>query len=245
MRDVRKQDRLQEACRRAGVGVEVVPLDVTRAESIAAAAQHVHERHGALFALVNNAGYGIGGFFEDLTDAELRDQMETNFWGVLAATRAFLPAMRQTGRGYVINVSSLAGYLATPGLGAYTATKFALEGFSEGLWHEMRPFGVRVVLVQPGMIRTDIFTSNIRLCERGQVESSPYWARGQKILRRTMKRFEASAAPVERVSALVATILDTPDPALRYRVGLDARLMAGLKRVLPEWLLLRLIESIH
>lgn len=243
MRNTAKKEKLLERAKRRGVEVDLQALDVVDPESIAACARHVHATYGPLHGLVNNAGYGIGGFFEDLTDAEYRDQMETNFWGVLAVTRAFLGPMRQAGRGYVINVSSESGRVAIPGLGAYQSSKFALEGFSEGLRHELAPFGVHVALVEPGMIATDIFTANIRLCEAGMNPKSVYYARSQRILDKTMKDVGRRAAPPDACNATIAAILEDPSPNLRYLVGTDAKLVTFLKWLLPERLFLKLVAS--
>ena len=238
MRNLAKREKLDLRAKARGVTLDVQALDVVKADSIAACADHVQRTYGPLWALINNAGFGMGGFFEDLTDADYRDQMETNFWGVLAVTRAFVTPMRQAGRGYVVMVSSESGRVSIPGLGAYQSSKFALEGFTEGLWHELRPFGVRAVLVEPGMIKTDIFTTNIRLCDESQNPRSPYYQRAQNLLAKTMKDYHARAASPEACNAIFAAVLEDPDPGLRYLVGWDAKLVVFLKWVLPErWFL--------
>jgi NAD(P)-dependent dehydrogenase (short-subunit alcohol dehydrogenase family) len=245
MRDLRKKGRLVAAARRAGCPVEILPLDVTSNESIAAAADRVHSRHGALWALVNNAGYGLGGFFEDLSEQEIADQFATNFFGVLSVTRAFLGPMRRERAGTIINVSSINGRVGVPCLSAYQSTKFALEGFSEGLWHELRPFGVCVVLIEPGMFRTEIFTSNIRMCAAGRTPRSPYYAWGQAILERTLRRLEKSAGDASVVGRAIADAIDDPSPGLRRLVGLDARVAAFLRWILPERVFLELVGSAY
>ncbi len=155
MRDLGKSATLDAAAREAGVGLEKIALDVTSESSIAAAVREVHDRAGRLDVLVNNAGFGMGGAFEDLSMAELREQFETNFFGTCAVTKAVLPGMRERKSGRVVNVSSISGLVGAPGTSAYCASKFALEGWSESLRHELRPFGVRIVLVEPGTYRTE------------------------------------------------------------------------------------------
>lgn len=244
MRDPARQGRLAEAARAAGVSVDVLALDVTRPESIEACASEVHARHGRLGALINNAGIGIGGFFEDQSDAEVREQLETNFFGALATTRAFVPPMREARSGVIVNVTSLNGRVATPGLSAYAASKFALEGFSEALRHELRPFGVRVALVEPGMFRTEIFASNLRLCKsRQEGRPSAYREMGDRMLEQVLGQVERRAAHPRKIAHTVAGILADPDPGLRYPVGTDALLAISMRWLLPErlfhWMLVR------
>ena len=115
-----------------------------------------------LDCVVNNAGYGIGGAFEDLTQEEIREQMETNFFGVQNVIREALHLMRNRGEGRIINISSVSGFSASPCFGAYNASKWALEGFSESLRYELKPFGIKVLLIEPGIYKTKILTENRR-----------------------------------------------------------------------------------
>lgn len=242
MRDPAKQERLQAAARASSVPVTVMQLDVCDGDSIAACAREIHQRHGALHALVNNAGIGIGGFFEDVEEDEIRANFETNFFGLLAVTRAFLGPMREAGRGYVLNVSSVAGRIANAGMSAYISTKFAVEGFTESLRHEMSRFGVQVVLIEPGMFRTEIFESNLKLCRRAQEPASPYFRLSQKLLANIQKQVSARAADPRTVALVIAGVLADPSPRLRYPVGTDARLGIFLKWLLPERLFLALVS---
>jgi NAD(P)-dependent dehydrogenase (short-subunit alcohol dehydrogenase family) len=147
--------------------VLAVRLDVTSASDIAAAVSAARERFGRIDVLVNNAGFGMVGAVEETSDAELRRIFETNFFGAMAVTRAVLPLMREQGSGHILNVSSIGGLTSLfPGFGAYCATKFALEAESEALSVEMRPFGVRVTIVEPGAFRTAFNgSSNVRPAE--------------------------------------------------------------------------------
>src|SRR3569833_1410956 len=141
MRDVNRREKLESAAREAGVPgrIEVHALDVTRADLIT-----------ELAALVNNAGFAVPGFAEEVTDAELRDQFETNFFGAAAVTRAILPQMRRQGFGHVVMVSSISGRTAFPGVSSYVASKFALEGWTETLRLEMAALGIKIAIVEPG-----------------------------------------------------------------------------------------------
>ena len=135
--------------------VLALALDVTDPDAVDRVVAAAISRFGAIDVLVNNAGYGLAGAIEEISDAEARAQIETNLFGALNMTRAVLPGMRARRRGHLLQISSVAGFAATPGLGLYNASKFALEGFSEALAQEVAEFGIRVTIVQPGPFRTD------------------------------------------------------------------------------------------
>jgi NAD(P)-dependent dehydrogenase (short-subunit alcohol dehydrogenase family) len=237
VRDPARQGALVDAARAAGVSVEVLPLDVTRAEAVDAAAAATDP----LAVLVNNAGVGLGGFAEDVGDDELRRIFETNFFGAVALTKAVLPAMRAQGRGRIINITSINGRFAPPGLSAYAATKFALEGWSESLYWELLPHGIQVVLVEPGTFKTDIFTRNRALARRSQDPASPNFGAGKRLeeyVNRVVARSTAEPVEVARVIARAAT---ATRPRLRYLVGGDAKLVAWAKHWLPERLFAALV----
>src|SRR5689334_227204 len=142
--------------------VLALPLDVTRPADAEAAVAAALGRFGRIDVLINNAGYGAVGAFEETSDAELRALMETNFFGAMNVTRAVLPTLRAQKSGAIVNISSLGGQLSFPGFSAYSATKFALEGISEALAKEMAPFGVKVLIVEPGQFRTNLAGPSLR-----------------------------------------------------------------------------------
>ncbi len=163
MRNLAKKDDLLAESARRGGEIRILEREVTIDESIISAVEQIELEEGCIDVLINNAGYAIGGFFEDLTEQEIHDQMETNFFGVQKVTRAVLPLMRKTAaktnsNPKILNISSVSGRSAFPGMGAYGASKFALEGFSESLYHELLPLGIYVALIEPGAFRTKIFT---------------------------------------------------------------------------------------
>jgi NAD(P)-dependent dehydrogenase (short-subunit alcohol dehydrogenase family) len=137
-------------------------LDVNRPQDAAAAIEAAVARFGRIDVLINNAGYGIVGAVEETPESQLRAVMETNFFGAIAVTRAVLPTLRAQRAGAIVNISSLGGQLSLAGFGAYSATKFALEGLSEALAQELAPFGVKVLIVEPGAFRTDFAGSALR-----------------------------------------------------------------------------------
>jgi NAD(P)-dependent dehydrogenase (short-subunit alcohol dehydrogenase family) len=148
-----------------GNGLGIV-LDVTNSAQIPSAVQQAVQEFGKIDVLVNNAGYGTIGAIEEFSMDEIRQQMETNFFAALALTKEVLPLMRNNKSGHVIQISSAAGFKATGGFGIYNASKFALEGFSEALAQEVAPFGIRVVIVEPGPFRTKFASTSVKLADK-------------------------------------------------------------------------------
>jgi len=136
--------------------VEIVPLDVRHEESVRSCVRRVHEQAGRIDALVNNAGYALIGSLEETSIEEAKALLETNFFGVLRMSQAVLPIMREQGYGRIANIGSVAGFLPMPYQGIYAASKHALEGYSESLDHEVRQFGIRVSVIEPGFTQTNI-----------------------------------------------------------------------------------------
>jgi NADP-dependent 3-hydroxy acid dehydrogenase YdfG len=141
--------------------LHVTPLDVTDDLSVKNAVQSILSKEGRIDILVNNAGYVLGGAFEDLTIDEIKEQYETNFFGLIRVTQAVLPIMRKQKSGVIVNISSVAGRFGYPGHSAYIGTKFAVEGISESMSYELEPFGIKVVIVEPGVIRTNIVNTMV------------------------------------------------------------------------------------
>ncbi len=213
-------------------GTVPLPLDVTRASDRAAAVERVVRERGRLDVLVNNAGVALGGFLEQLEEDELRHVFDVNVFGAWAMTCAALPHLRSA-KGLVAFISSMSGRSALPGLGAYAASKFALEGLGEAWRHEVAAFGVRVVLVEPGAYRTEIFARNRRLGRRVRDAASPYAplvARVDDVAARTASRLARDPAEVAR---LVVSLFDAPRPRLRHPIGPGARLRSVLLRLAP------------
>ena len=232
MRDPSKRTRLDEAAVDAGVSdrVDVHQLDIANIAAVPEAVNPILRQYGHIDALINNAGFAMAGFLEDLSIDELRRQFETNFFGHVAVTKAVLPIMRQQRSGHIILMSSISGLIGYPAVGAYSASKHALEGFGETLRLEMNPLGIRVVLVEPGAFDTDIWEKNAKLAEGARRHDSPNHERGLQMRERIR---ETKKADPTIVSRLVADICETPHPSLRYVVGRDARMGRLLKRVLP------------
>jgi len=158
----RNPSSLDDLRQRAPDRVLTVRLDVTQPEQIESAVQQAYQRFGAIDVLVNNAGYSVVGAVEETSDAELRSALETMFFGAAALTRAVLPRMRERKAGAIVQISSVGGFVTAPGFGPYCAAKHALEALSEALASEVAPFGIRVLIVEPGAFRTSLFGSAFR-----------------------------------------------------------------------------------
>ena len=233
MRNLDKRERLDKAAVDAGVPpdrLHVLRLDVTAPESIEhAVADVLGATNDSLDAVVHNAGVSAGGAFEDLPDADVRWIMETNFFGVLALTRAVLPSMRARRRGRVLVVSSNGAFSGTPGMSAYVASKWAIEGWAESVAYEVEPFGIHVVLVEPGSYRTDIWESSPRVIP----DDSAYREMGKIIEPMVERRVIARARDPQEVADTIARALEAPRPRLRYPVGPDAKVGLAIRGVVP------------
>ena len=232
MRDLGRRQRLDEASAKAGVAgrIDVRRLDITETASIPEFIAQLDRDHGRLDVLVNNAGFATAGFAEDLLLEEIRQQFETNFFGQVAVTKTVLPIMRRQQSGHIIMISSIGGRVSAPVIGAYDASKFALEGWSESLRIETRALGIHVVLVEPGSFQTDIWQRNVRVGSYAMDRGSPNHQRAGRFSEVVKKVRKADPQPVAR---LIARIAQNPNPKLRYRVGFDAHLQFWLHSLLP------------
>jgi len=152
----RRLDKLESIRALAPDQVEALRMDVNDSTEVSQAVKSAVDRFGSVDVLINNAGYGIVGAVEETPENELRAQMETNFFGAVSVTRALLPLFRERQSGAIVNISSLGGQLSVPGFGAYSASKFALEGISEALAAELAPLGIKVLIVEPGQFKTEL-----------------------------------------------------------------------------------------
>ena len=237
MRDLGRRTQLEDAARAAGVldRIEIHALDVTNSGQIEDLAKSLADRNAPLHALVNNAGFALAGFTDDVTDEELRRQFDTNFFGTAAVTRAFIPQFKRQGFGHIVMISSVSGRTGFPGVGSYAASKFALEGWSETLRFELKPHGVHVLLIEPGAFDTDIWTRNAVISERTRtIGADPNSADGARIARWREKLETRKGRPnPQLVADLIAGILDLPRPRLRYSFGTDAWMGLLLRALLP------------
>lgn len=231
----RRAPELEELARGSDL-IEAVSLDVTDGPSVQAAASRIDELtsdHG-IDALVNAAGYALGGPVETLSSAAVQHQFQTNVFGLLDVTRVFLPRMRARRSGRIINVSSVVGRVAFPGMGVYSATKFALEALSDALRMELAPFGVAVVLIEPGFVKTDIGAASQRQAATFAIAAGGY----EQLITRTTeflaKQVAESSISAERVGGQIADALEARHPKARYVLPFSGKLLVGLMGALPD-----------
>ncbi|MFS2225192.1 SDR family oxidoreductase [Pantoea sp. B65] len=234
---LRRGYRVFAACRKADdvarmnqLGFTGIQLDLDDAHSVERAAQQVAELSGNdLFALFNNAGYGVYGALNTLSRQQLEQQFSSNFFGTHQLTILLLPALLANGGGRIINTSSVLGLISTPGRGAYAASKYALEAWSDALRMELHRTGVCVSLIEPGPIHTR-FTDNVNQTRQDQPVKNPGIA----------ARF---TLPPEAILPKLHHALESRQPKLRYPVTLVTQVMTILRRLLPGWMLDRILRS--
>lgn len=223
--------------------VMMLAVDVTDPSSIEKAVSHIYSKHERIDVLINNAGMGIGGALELATKEEVAQQMDTNFFGVVNMCNAVLPYMRKARKGKIINLSSIAGIMAVPYQGFYSASKFAIEGYSEALSLELHPFHIKVCLVEPGDFKTG-FTAN-RKNSTATLNSTDYGAQFTNTLSLIEKAENQGSDPTLLAKA-ICRIVEKRNPAFRTLVGpWDQVLFARLKAYLPDRLIQYTLRSFY
>jgi short-subunit dehydrogenase len=182
--------------------------------------------------LVNNAGYGLIGAFEDLSIDEIKNLYETNVFGLIRVTQAVLPIMRKQKSGIIVNVSSGAGLFGYPGGSAYVSTKFAVEGLSESISYELGQFGIKVVLIEPGFIKTN-FSNAMAIAKNAQDPNSPYSQMMQRI-QANLSEMAKNASPFDVVSKAILEAVTTKSLNLRYLAGKDVETWAASKKTMSD-----------
>ncbi|MCX5772231.1 MAG: SDR family oxidoreductase [Candidatus Hydrogenedentes bacterium] len=232
---------------KAGKGIKPLLLDVTKPETIAAAAASIQETvgHEGLQGLVNNAGIVVAGPLEFIPPGEIERQFQVNVFGLISVTQAFLPMIR-AGRGRIVLMSSTSGFWCEPFLGAYAATKHALEGIGDSLRVELHPWKIQVALVEPGLIRTPIWeksrAATTQMLASLPPEASTLYAGPIVSVQATADKALRLAIGPEHVAKAVRHALESRRPKTRYPVGIDARLQSALIRIIPDRLRDRLMR---
>jgi NAD(P)-dependent dehydrogenase (short-subunit alcohol dehydrogenase family) len=222
--------QLREAIDKERLPVRMVTLDVDEAGSVQRGVDEVLDKADRIDVLINNAGIGGGGPIEDVPVDWVKTLFETNYFGVVRMTQAVLPGMRERGSGTIVNISSVAGRLAVAGHGHYSAVKHALEAMSEALAQEVQRFGIRVAIVEPGVVVTPIFAKARRFADR----ASPYFDHVRRLLLLYQKQVPHAAQPAD-VARVIYEAATSREPRLRWLVGEDARLLvAGRQRMSDE-----------
>ena len=224
MRNLKKSKTITDLADKENLPLQVIQLDVNDDKSVKDAIAKIVTEKERIDVLVNNAGYGLFGSIEDVSIEEMKAQFETNFFGVMRVTQLVLPIMRKQKSGTIVNVSSVGGRISLPVLSAYNSTKFALEGLSESMSYELEPFGIKVVIIEPGVIRTNIMNSSI-FAKKAQDPKSPYFSLIQKVENNFKLMMENKSSPPEEVAKVILGALTSKNPQLRYTVGDDAATM--------------------
>jgi NAD(P)-dependent dehydrogenase (short-subunit alcohol dehydrogenase family) len=230
--------RLESIKDLADAGCKTLALDVCDEASMRAAVSEVEAAEGAVYALVNNAGYGQEGAVEEVPMDEIRRVFETNVFGLSRLTQLVLPGMRDRGAGRIVNVSSMGGKVSLPGGGYYHATKHAVEAISDTLRFEVRRFGVHVSVIEPGTIKTKFGDTATSTVEHLRDPSSPYAAFNDVLVQRINDAYEGKlarfAAPPEAVAKAIDKAISSSRPKTRYRVTLAARVMLATRKITPD-----------
>lgn len=242
MRSLDKDTSIKAVVQNEGLPIRVVQLDVTDDTSVKNAIDHIISEAGRIDLLVNNAGYGLVGALEDLAMEEIKSQYETNLFGLIRVTQAVLPTMRKQRSGRIINISSGAGIFGYPGGSAYVSTKFAVEGLSESIAYELEPFGIKVILVEPGFIKTN-FGNAMVMAKKTQDPASPYSELMQKTMASTTK-LAKNASDAELVASIILEAASNPNPRLRYLAGKDVESWAESKKNMDELEFFNMMKSL-
>jgi NAD(P)-dependent dehydrogenase (short-subunit alcohol dehydrogenase family) len=220
MRNISKANTIREIAKKENLPLQVIQLDVTDDRSVRDAVNTVLEEKKTIDVVVNNAAYGLIGCVEDISIEEVKAQFETNLFGVIRVSQTVLPAMRKQKDGIIINVSSIAGLIAFPISNAYASTKFALEGLSESMRYEVEQFGIKVVLVEPGVITTNFVNAMVKPKKLLELKS-PYAQFMQQVNNGFKLKRENATSP-EEVAKVILKAVTAENPAPRYLVGNDA-----------------------
>jgi NAD(P)-dependent dehydrogenase (short-subunit alcohol dehydrogenase family) len=236
MRNLDKSKAITNIKQKEKLSLEILQLDVTDEESVKEAIHKITNEQERIDVLVNNAGYALVGPFEELSIEEFKEQFETNVFGVIRVTQAVLPIMRRQRCGTIVNISSIAGKIGFPLTSAYVSSKFALEGLSESMAYEIEQFGIKVILIEPSVIKTN-FNNNIKVAKRVTNDSnSPYVEMTQKRISRFKPRFESGTPPIEVAKVILKAIASAENQSLdlRYLVGDDAFKLIDIRNNMPD-----------
>ena len=233
MRNIEKGDKLKDIAEKENLDLKIIKLDVTDDYSIKSAINEIIQETSRIDILVNNAGNNIAGTVEDLSIEEFKEQFETNFFGLVRVTKAVLPIMRNQNSGIIVNLSSIVGKMAIPLNSAYTSSKFAVEGFSESVRYELEDFGIKVILIEPGVIKSN-FYENIKMSKNSLTDpNSPYQPITQKIFEAFLSMIQY-AFPAKIVAEVILEAITSDNPKIRYAVGDDAKSITEAKKRLSD-----------
>jgi len=232
MRNTNKSDTIKQRSQSENLPIEILQLDVTDDASVKNAINTIVEKEGQIDVLVNNAGYAMVSAVEDLSIKEIKDQFDTNLFGVYRTTQAVLPTMRKQKNGRIITIGSVAGFMGMPLTSAYVATKFAVEGFTESLRHEVSQFGIHACVVEPGVIKTHLFGGGP--VAKKSMENSAYSEIAKSFGKAVEYVEENQSSPPSVVAEVVLKAATSDNPEIRYTAGEDAKMIQQARKTKPD-----------
>ncbi|HMH11162.1 MAG TPA: SDR family oxidoreductase [Candidatus Nitrosopolaris rasttigaisensis] len=225
MRNITRSEALLDIAKKGSLPLEIIPLDVNNDNSVKEAIERIMQKFERIDVVVNNAGYGLIGALEDIPMEEIKTHFETNLFGSIRVIQSVLPIMRKQRYGTIVNVSSMGGRIAFPLSSTYSASKFALEGITESLSYEVEQFGIKVVLIEPGIVRTSFANNLKKIAKTMDTTSSPYAKLVQVREANRKSMVESRSITPDEVAKVILKAITSSNPDLRYVVGKDA---AGL-----------------
>lgn len=240
MRNLNKSQKINDVAEKENLSLKVLKLDVTDDNSVKNAFRQIKEESSRIDVLVNNAGYGIVGAVEDLSLEEFKSQFETNFFGVIRVTKEVIPLMRNQGYGSIINVSSVGGKIGIPLNSTYISSKFALEGLSESMRYELKQFGVDVILIEPGVVKTSFFENvkvvlNTNNTTNTNKKTPVYSELSQKLFESFEPMIKSNSASLPSdVAKVIYQAIESPTRQVRYPVGKDAFSIFNMRQKLSD-----------
>ena len=228
MRDLNKNNKIKESIKKENLTIEILEMNVDDEQSVDNTISKILEKKGRIDVLVNNAGFGMWGTVEDVSIQEFKEQFETNFFAIIRMIQKIAPIMRKQGSGSIVNVSSVAGRIGFPVSPAYISSKFALEGLSESLRFELMPFGVNVIIIEPGVIKTNFFNS-MKMAKKSE-QNSDYNDITNKVISGVKMMAEMGTHPKE-VADTIQKAIKEEKPLPRYIVGNDAMMFLEAKKM--------------
>ena len=227
MRDTTKSDKIKEITQKENLKINILELDVDDEKSVKSAIAQILDQKQRIDVLVNNAGWGLWGCVEDVSVDEFKEQFETNFFSIIRLIQEVAPTMRKQSSGTIVNVSSVVGRIGFPASPAYISSKFALEGLSESMRFEFAPFGVDVIIIEPGVIKTN-FMKNMKMAKKSELDTV-YKDITTKVVSGVKMMVEMGTPPKEVANTIVKAIKDKK-PLPRYVVGNDALMFLEAKK---------------
>ena len=228
MRDLNKNHEIKQSIEKENLPIEIIEMDVDDDQSVNSAVKNILAKKEKIDILVNNAGYGMWGTVEDVSIQEFKEQFETNFFAIIRMIQKIAPIMRKQNNGHIVNISSVAGRIGFPVSPAYISSKFALEGLSESLRFELMPFGINVIIIEPGVIKTNFFNS-MKMSKNSQKESA-YSDITDRVISGVKMMAEMGTHPKEVADTIIKAIKEEK-PLPRYIVGNDAMMFLEAKKM--------------